>query len=155
MLHSPSSKMASLSLDEVLQRYGLKEEHLNISCSLEQRSEIAEAIVNWKDLAPAIGLDEKDVITIKSDHQDYRSQCSAALTRWEEIKGKEATYLSLAKALTAKRNASCVEKLCEIFKKYYAPDKPQTSSEYCIYVPPAVSLPGQCIFTVVYSEGGA
>ena len=126
--------MASLGLDDVLQNCGLNREQLNIPCPLQQRCELARQLESWEGLAPVIGLDETDVSTIQKNHRgDYRSQCSAALNTWEKLKGRRATYLSLAEGLVKQRNVSCTEKLCEIFA---ASAKPQTPSEYSIPAKP-------------------
>ena len=114
--------MTSQSLEGVLQKYNIQRQQLNIPCLLEQRGQLADQLTRWEDLAPTIGLEETDISTIRKDYpHDYRSQCSAALNRWEETKGKGATYLNLAEGLLKKRKMSCVEKLCEIFQKYAAP----------------------------------
>ena len=119
--------MTSQSLEEVLQRCNIKREHLNIPCLLEQRCQLADQLTSWEDLASFIGLHQTDISAINKDHpNDFRSKCSAALNRWEDIKGKGATYLNLAEGLLKLRKVSCVEKLCEIFQKY----SPEKSSKY-------------------------
>ena len=110
--------MTNQSLEEVLP-YNLKREHLNIPCLFEQQRQLADQLTSWEDLASVIGLNQADISAINKDHpNDFRSKCSAALNRWEDIKGKGATYLNLAEGLLKLRKVSCVEKLCEIFRKY-------------------------------------
>ena len=111
--------MASLlpNLDEVLRRHNLTEQQIDVACSHGHVVEIAGKLSTWKYLAFHIGLDETDVTDIERDNShDHRSQCLAALQKWRQKFGSNATYLSLAKGLEKVGRLDLVETVCEIFQ---------------------------------------
>ena len=111
-------KKLKVSLDDVLPRYDLTVEQLDTPCSFEHCHEVSRHLVLWEPLAPLIALNEVDITTIQRDHpRDYRSQCSAALTKWRHKLGRRATFLRLVQSLETVESIDVVEKVCQIALK--------------------------------------
>ena len=104
------------SLVEVLGRYSLTEQQIDVACSHEHMVEIASKVNKWDYLAFHIGLDDADVTDIEHDKpHGHRSQCVAALLKWRQKFGSNATYLSLAKGLEKVSRLDLVEAVCKMF----------------------------------------
>ena len=104
------------SLVEVLGRYSLTEQQINVPCSHEHMVEIASKVNKWECLVLSIGLTDIEVTAIQRDKpNDYRLQCSAALLKWRQKFGSNATYLSLAKGLEKVGRLDLVETVCKMF----------------------------------------
>ena len=112
--------MASIlpNLDEVLCRYSMTEQQINVACSHEHIVEIANKVSTWDYLAFHIGLDDTDIVAIERNNpHDYRSQCLATLLMWRQKFGSNATYLSLAKGLEKVGRLDLVEAVCTMFQR--------------------------------------
>ncbi|XP_019856357.1 PREDICTED: NACHT, LRR and PYD domains-containing protein 3-like [Amphimedon queenslandica] len=70
-----------------------------------------------------LGLSKSDVKAIKNDHNSDQNRVVSLFWRWQEVKGSDATYLSLMKALIECENKEAAEKLCQYYQ-----DKHQKSS---------------------------
>ena len=106
------------SLVEVLGRHSLTEQKINVACSHEHAEEIASKVNKWERLVLSIGLTDIEVTAIQRDKpNDYRLQCSAALLKWRQKFGSEATYLSLAKGLEKVGHLDLVETVCKAFQR--------------------------------------
>jgi hypothetical protein len=101
---------------DVLERMHLTPDQLNIPCSFKHCTEVAAVLLKWEPLAPWIGLNEADITTVQQDHRgDYRSQCSAALSKWRHKFGCRATFLRLAEGMEKTGDLERVEELCRVF----------------------------------------
>ena len=131
-----SDLIRMVSLEDVLLRYHLTRQQLDVPISFKQCVKFSEKLTEWEPLAPRLYLTDADsvIATIRHDHQlNLRSQCSACLTKWQGKLGCHATFLKLAQALKDIESMDRVEKLIDIFKTVEpisaAPPSDQISSE--------------------------
>ena len=67
-------------------------------------AKIARKINNWKELSPFLGLAPQDETVIERSCKDYLEEKRAALHKWRDMKGKEATYRALIAAAKEAEN---------------------------------------------------
>ena len=72
-------------------------------------AKIAGELNNWKALTPFLGLSPPQETEIEKSSGDYGEQKRAALLKWKEVKGKEATYRALIAAATEAGNANLAD----------------------------------------------
>ena len=85
-------------------------------------AELASDIERWEDYAPFLGLSKPNVEEIRMDYVGrYGLQKRAALGKWKEKKGKEATYRQLITVLCCLQQGELVEKV----KQLLMPDPKQ------------------------------
>lgn len=76
---------------------------------------IAECLINWKRLAPYLGLTEADERTIGEDYRgDFELQKREALRKWKRKCGSEATYSRLVQILCGTGCVDLAEKVKEV-----------------------------------------
>ena len=125
-----SDLIRMVSLEDVLLRYGLTSQQLDVPISFKQCVEFSEKLTEWEPLAPRLDLKDVDIATIHKDHPlNLRSQCSACLTKWQGKLGSQATFLKLAQVLKEKESMDRVEKLIDMFKTVEPISAPPSSSE--------------------------
>ena len=119
-----SDLIRMVSLEDVLLRNGLTSQQLDVSISFKQCVEFGEKLTEWEALAPRLDLTDVDIAMIHKDHPlNFRSQCSACLTKWQGKFGSQATFLKLAQALKEIESMNRVEKLIDIFKSSALPSE--------------------------------
>ena len=85
-------------------------------------AELASDIEQWEDYAPFLGLSKPNMEEIRMDYVGrYGLQKRAALGKWKEKKGKEATYRQLITVLCCLQQGELVEKI----KQLLMPDPKQ------------------------------
>ena len=85
-------------------------------------AELASDIERWEDYAPFLGLSKPNMEEIRMDYVGrYGLQKRAALGKWKEMKGKEATYRHLITVLCCLQQCELVEKI----KQLLMPDPKQ------------------------------
>ena len=119
------------SLDDVLTRYRLTIDQLDIPCSKDACQSIAKKLSQWESLASYIGLsDDEDCTPIKKNYRDdFELQRVKCLTKWRKKLGNKATYLLLAEGLEKVDRLDLVGELCELFCKEQQKDTPTRGTE--------------------------
>ena len=76
---------------------------------------IAECLINWKRLAPYLGLTEADEEAISEDYRgDFKLQKREALREWKRKCGSKATYSRLVQILCGTGCVDLAEKVKEV-----------------------------------------
>ena len=83
---------------------------LNQECSDQDFAEISRSIVEWREIAPFLGLAEADEIAIRdSTPNSVPTQKMAMLRKWKEKLGTKATYKRLCQAFEDCEKGNLVE----------------------------------------------
>ena len=104
-----------MDISEVLADKGLDERALDCPCRPEHRNAIALCITHWKELAPFIDLSCTDEEEIDDPNRSVKEKNIALLRKWNQKRGKKATYLHLIKGFAIVERRDLIEKLCDIF----------------------------------------
>ena len=79
--------------------------------------EIAKCLINWRDLAPYLGLTEADEEAISEDYRgNVELQKREALRKWKRKRGRRATYSRLVQILCGRGYVDLAEKVKELLK---------------------------------------
>jgi hypothetical protein len=110
------------TLNEILSRHGLQREDVDRECFQGIRYQISVKIDNWKMVGRYLGIPEEKLSDIQND---VNNKCEeerrvVMLHTWHQIKGSQATYLSLMIALHQHYRRDLVEKLCGMIKSHTA-----------------------------------
>ena len=77
--------------------------------------EIAECLIDWRDLAPHLGLTEADEEAISEDYRGrFELQKREALRKWKRKRGRRATYSRLVQILCRIGYVDLAEKVKEL-----------------------------------------
>ena len=82
---------------------------LNRECSDIHFAEISISIVDWREIAPFLGLTAAEEIVIRDSANSVPSQKIAMLRNWKEKFGTKATYKQLCLAFDACKKRDLVE----------------------------------------------
>ena len=82
---------------------------LNQECSDIHFAEISISIVDWREIAPFLGLTVAEEIVIRDSTNSVPSQKIALLRKWKEKLGTKATYKQLCQAFEACEKYNLVE----------------------------------------------
>ena len=90
---------------------------------------IAECLINWRDLAPYLGLTEADEEAISEDYRgNFELQKREALRKWKRKRGRRATYSRLVRILCGIRHVDQAEKVKELLKSTECSSSPCKTS---------------------------
>ena len=83
---------------------------LNQECSDQHFAKISSSIVNWREIAPFLGLTEAEETIIRdSTPHSIPTQKMAMLRKWKQKLGTKATYKSLCQAFEDCEKGNLVE----------------------------------------------
>ena len=104
------------SLREIVQRVGIRHEMvLDQSCS-EAHAKIISLWLDWKRVAPHLGLNQANVAEIEVDSKDEFERRLKALQKWRAKYAFKATYRKLMEAFLIIENASHAVLVCMMLK---------------------------------------
>ena len=105
---------AFIDVQNLLQHYELKIEYTKQKCSENfLTSKVAAKIVDWKALAPHLGMSDADVVAIQRDGVDEDDRRRKLLQRWLQRNGREATYYKLIEAFIDAENRHIADEICK------------------------------------------
>lgn len=96
----------------------LPREMLGLPCTMENLLELAPFVIDWKVVAPYLGLQDAHEKAIEEEHKGTEGRRVAMLKAWHhniDKNGHQATYGMLCKALKKIGMLDLVEKLCDIY----------------------------------------
>ena len=97
-----------------MQRHKLTKECACKKCSENfLTTKVAGIIIDWKALAPHLGMSHPDVVAIKRDGVDEDDRRKKLLQRWLQRNGPEATYYKLIEAFIGAKYKNTADKICE------------------------------------------
>lgn len=90
---------------------------------------IAECLIDWRDLAPYLGLTEADEKAISENYRgNFELQKREALRKWRRKRDSKATYNRLVQILCGIRYVDLAEKVKELLKSTECSSSPCSSS---------------------------
>ncbi len=105
------------TIDELVNYVGIDKDILNQSCSTEHLVKIAPLVPNWQKYAIALGLNQPQIVSIKSDHiLDPEMKAQQVLSLWKQTNGFKATYSVLVDVCLQKKDVQLAECICNIVK---------------------------------------
>ena len=115
------------TLEEILGHHGLEKGNLDRQCPQEVATQIARKFdsKNWQILGrTGFSFPDSKIAAIARTTKQGDERKEELLTSWMKMKGKNVTYLMLAKALYAAELLEVLHKLCEASKQ-------QSDAEMC------------------------
>ena len=106
-------------MDDVLKRFDLEREDLNIKCPRDVINRIAGEIIDeWDMIGRLLEVSYKALKSIPLNHHLHspEDKAVAMLDAWAEEYGREATCLKLAEVLHERKKTGTLEKFCELVK---------------------------------------
>ena len=98
---------------------------LNSKISDLHIAKIAKELVDWKTLAPELGLTPPEQKSIEMNAKDdYEEQKRAALRKWKDMKGREATYNAFIAVAKAEGETDLAEFVEGLILPQLSPDSP-------------------------------
>ena len=74
---------------------------------------MAGIIIDWKALAPHLGMTDADEVAIKEDGKNEEGRRRELLQRWLQRNGSEATYYKLIEAFIEANHKNTADKICK------------------------------------------
>ena len=108
--------MAIPSYEDMLKRFGLKENDMNCRCSEETIRAVAPKMTKWRLDYLSLGQETVDKIEREFRHEDERQL--NYLKRWIELCAFNATYKVLVQSFMKAGNASLAELVCKECEKH-------------------------------------
>ncbi len=108
-------------MSEILEHCGVTESQIDRPCSNEDLAEIAGFFGSRPDVAPHLGLDEKDLDELKLfvvNEMEKRLN-TLQILKWKSKFGFKATYRWLVEALVKVNMADCAEHVCQLVGANY------------------------------------
>ncbi len=116
-LHPAITPQPTATIDELVTHVGIDKDLLNQPCSTEHLAKIAPFVPNWQKYAIAVGLNQSQIVSIKSDHiLDPEMKAQQVLSLWKQANGFRATYSVLVDMCLQKKDVQLAESICNIFK---------------------------------------
>ena len=104
---------ANITVDELMKATGLDPGQLDQKCSDEHLRSVSQ-FLDWRTIAPYIGLSDTDQHDIERDGQDEPEKRLKTLQMWKRRFGFKATYGKLVQAYLTIGNADHAERVCRI-----------------------------------------
>ena len=76
-------------------------------------TKVAGIIIDWKALAPHLGMLDPDVVAIERDGVDENDRRRKLLQRWLQHNGPEATYYKLIEAFIGAKDKNTADEICK------------------------------------------
>ncbi len=107
----------TVTIDELVNHVGIDKDILNQPCSTEHLVKIAPLVPNWQKYAIVLGLNQPQILSIKSDHLlDPEMKAQLVLSLWKRTNSFKATYLTLIDVCLQKKDVQLAECICNILK---------------------------------------
>ena len=82
--------------------------------SREHQNKIALSIIDWRSIAPFLGLEETDEEDIEVMYSTVKTRNIAMLRKWKHLHGSSATYMRLLEAFWTVERIDLIDKLLEM-----------------------------------------
>ena len=105
--------MEPVTLEELVKEVGISMDKLEQRCTEEHLKSIS-LFLDWRGVAPHLGLNEVDIRDIESDAKSDAEKRLKTLQKWKKVFSIKATYLNLVKVLLDNRNSDDAEKVCKL-----------------------------------------
>ena len=102
-----------VTIDDLVKVVGLLPGQLDQRCSDDHLNSLSQ-FLDWRRIAPRIGLDETDQNDIEQEGKDESNKRLKALQMWKTRFGFRATYRNLVQAYLAVKNADHAERVCRV-----------------------------------------
>ncbi len=114
-LHPANASQPTTTLDELVNHIGINKDLLHQPCSTEHFTKIAPLVPNWQKYAIVLGLNQPQIVNIKSDHLlDPEMKAQQVLSLWKQANGFKATYSVLVGMCLQKKDVQLAESICNI-----------------------------------------
>ncbi len=116
-LHPAITPQPTATIDELVTHVGIDKDLLNQPCSTEHLTKIAPFVPNWQKYAIVLGLNQPQILSIKSDHLlEPEMKAQQVLSLWKQANGFKATYSTLVDVCLQKKDIQLAESICNIVK---------------------------------------
>ena len=105
---------AGVSLTSIVAEVGITLKDLDVKISNENLLKVPLFLLEWRTVAPYLGLDEVDVEDIERDGKKEADKRLKMLQCWKSKFAFRATYEKLAKAFLTVGRADDAEKVCRL-----------------------------------------
>ncbi len=106
-----------VTIDELVNRVGINRDLLNQPCSTEHLTKIAPFVSNWHTYAIVLGVNQPQILSIKSDHTlEAEMKAHQVLSLWKKANGFNATFSALVDVCLQKNDVQLAESICKIVK---------------------------------------
>ncbi len=117
-LHPAITPQPTATLDELVNHVGIDKDLLNQLCSTEHLTKIAPFITNWQKYTIVLGLNQSQILNIKSDHLlDPEMKAQQVLSLWKQANGFKATYSTLVDVCLQKKDVQLAESISVLLLK--------------------------------------
>ena len=82
--------------------------------SRDHQNKIALSIIDWRSIAPFLGLEETDEEDIEVMYSTVKTRNIAMLRKWKHLNGSRATYRKLLEAFWTVERIDLIDKLLEM-----------------------------------------
>ncbi len=114
-LHPAITFQPPVTIDELLNYVGVDRYLLNQPCSTEHLTKIASFVPNWQKYAIVLGVNQPQILSIKSDHTlEAEMKAQQVLSLWKQANGFKATYSALVDVCLQKKDVQLAESICNI-----------------------------------------
>ena len=111
--------MAKVSAEDVANGVGLAADELSKPCDSNIIPTLADCFLEWEVIFGSL-LSEIDVNYVKEDNTTGVNKRMAALRKWRDKNGREATYKVLVDALLSSSERYQAENLCRKILTYHS-----------------------------------
>ncbi|XP_064401962.1 uncharacterized protein LOC135347816 isoform X2 [Halichondria panicea] len=119
LLHPAITPQPTVTIDKLVNHVGIDKDLLNQPCSTEHLTKIAPFVPNWQKYAIVLGLNQPQILSIKSDHLlDPEMKAQQVLSLWKKANGFNATYSTLVDVCLQKKDVQLAESICIIVKEH-------------------------------------
>ncbi len=128
------------SLEEVLR--GVPPEKLDQPCQDKHLCEVTRHVTDWPYLAPFLGISRAEMEEIRGKWPfSVPGQKIEFLRKWQEKRGRKATYRRLCKAFIKVDDVTLAEKLCDILTGQDSSSSESSENEGSGLTPPLKQRP--------------
>ena len=100
-----------IAVSSMIQQYRLTPEQVNSQVTCPHL--IARHIVNWRHVAPHLGLTEPDISAISVDGRDEQDRRNMMLNMWIRRNGYDASYHHLLEVCVEAGDRELAENICQ------------------------------------------
>ena len=111
--------MSKISAEDVANGVGLAADELSKPCDSNIIPSLADYFLEWEVIFGSL-LSEIDINYVKEDNTTGVSKRMAALRKWRDKNGREATYKVLVDALLSSSERYQAENLCRKILAYHS-----------------------------------
>ena len=108
-----------ISSDDLAARFGLGADELRKPCEERLFSNLANFINPWREIFSSL-LSRIDIDDINNENNSEQAKRIAALHKWKERKGSEATYKILVRALLDNGVMDQAESMCKLLARKFS-----------------------------------